>query len=806
MEKLYSPEKLVSFDSYLFDKDSVFYLDLVLAHLTKRKKSNEQTSRFHKAWVIATSILLVFLAKTGYTQDHQNNNSAIQLNSNSFRLTPDLANTRGEIWRKTPVSLHNSFEISFKIFLGSKDANGADGIAFAFQRQAGDPLTAAGRTGEGLGIGHGQTAADGTRTGGVTPSVAIEFDTHRNLEAGGTAVEPASDHIAIFKNGEEREPVAEPVQMSHTSANTEDNALHSVTIKWLRVTKTFYVYFDGNFRTSYSEDYINTVFGGDPIVYFGFTASTGDYSNIHEVHGISYTETSNVPPVASNITNAPVGSIATNVNLTDLSASDADGTIAKYTILSLPTAGTLHLNRANITVGQVLTPAEATMLAYDAPLSVSSTPTFTYSATDNEGLPSAPATFNIPVGMAAVTPSSTAIFAPPISNQATQTSIPPLSATGGTITGYTVTPANFNEGELYYATSSTGTKTLISTAGTNINVSGGGTAYLWFDPKPSYTGTSSFTYTATNSQGNTSSPATYSIPVYSPPLASNVTSFIMNTGKAAPTNPFTGTDADGRIASFKVTELPSSGTLYLNGTSVAAGTEYQATDNSLAGLTYLPNTQSPASVSFPYSAIDNEGHQSNAATYTIQVDNTPLPVELTRFSGSIELGVVRLAWSTTSEKDNDYFQVERSLNGKTFTAVGQVKGAGYSSIELAYTFQDASAPKGTVYYLLKQVDFEGEMEYSKVIALKAGGKVIAEPSLGVYPNPTNGMITLSPAALQGAATITLFQSNGRKMNQWQTQFEAGRPFMLDFSSQTSGMYFLEVQTASSKTTIRVVKM
>lgn len=99
-----------------------------------------------------------------------------------------------------------------------------------------------------------------------------------------------------------------------------------------------------------------------------------------------------------------------------------------------------------------------------------------------------------------------------------------------------------------------------------------------------------------------------------------------------------------------------------------------------------------------------------------------LPVELIGFHGKRSGLYNELEWVTASEKNADYFNVERSLDGKTFTKVGKVQAAGNSNTLKTYTFKDIA--EGVVYYRLRQIDFDGAFEYSKVIAVNSlGGEI-----------------------------------------------------------------------------------
>ncbi len=95
----------------------------------------------------------------------------------------------------------------------------------------------------------------------------------------------------------------------------------------------------------------------------------------------------------------------------------------------------------------------------------------------------------------------------------------------------------------------------------------------------------------------------------------------------------------------------------------------------------------------------------------------PLPVELTKFSASVEEPGVRLIWETASETNNDYFTLERSDNGKEYDLVERVKGAGTSSVSHGYSVLDLRPYSGTIYYRLRQTDFDGHYEYPGLLSV-----------------------------------------------------------------------------------------
>lgn len=195
------------------------------------------------------------------------NGSAIQLNDTCWTLTNAQNNQVGSIWNATKIDLNNSFQVIMELHLGCKDGDGADGILFGLQPVS----TSIGQAGEGIGFQ------------GVSPSLGIEFDTWQN----GNLNDPSSDHLAICKNGVlnhgTSNNLAGPVQANATKANIEDCQWHKLRVNWDAPTHQLEVWFDCNKRLTYTGDIVNEIFGGDPNVYWGFTAATGGANNLHQV-------------------------------------------------------------------------------------------------------------------------------------------------------------------------------------------------------------------------------------------------------------------------------------------------------------------------------------------------------------------------------------------------------------------------------------------------------------------------------------------------------------------------------------------
>ena len=141
---------------------------------------------------------------------------------------------------------------------------------------------------------------------------------------------------------------------------------------------------------------------------------------------------------------------------------------------------------------------------------------------------------------------------------------------------------------------------------------------------------------------------------------------------------------------------------------------------------------------------------------------TPLPVELIAFTATAAgPATVRLAWATASEENSQAFDVERSLNGRNFAALGTVAAAGTSSSPRSYEYLDAKLPTGAalLYYRLKQVDQDGTSSYS-VVRSVVPGPASADAGLALFPNPARaGRTTLTGAP--AGTVVRVFDALGR---------------------------------------------
>lgn len=195
------------------------------------------------------------------------NGTATQLDSICYQLTPAVPTSIASIWQEDQISLSNSFDFRFNMNFGCTDI-GADGMVFTLNTST---TTLGGSGGD---IGYGSN---------FNTSLGVEFDTYTNIDN----ADLVDDHIAIVRNGDLNHAspnnLAGPVNANTSNINIEDCEYHPVRIIWDADSMLLEVYFDCILRLSYTGDIINDIFGGDPLVYWGFTGSTGGKTNVQSI-------------------------------------------------------------------------------------------------------------------------------------------------------------------------------------------------------------------------------------------------------------------------------------------------------------------------------------------------------------------------------------------------------------------------------------------------------------------------------------------------------------------------------------------
>lgn len=175
--------------------------------------------------------------------------------------------------------------------------------------------------------------------------------------------------------------------------------------------------------------------------------------------------------------------------------------------------------------------------------------------------------------------------------------------------------------------------------------------------------------------------------------------------------------------------------------------------------------------------------------------NSNLPVELSSFTVNILSKEVLLKWVTQSEINNELFVLERSKDGHDFLPIGKVSGHGTTYERQTYQFTDHHPMKGTNYYRLKQVDFDGNFMYSAMISAE-----IEWQSGQIFPNPNNGHFSLTGIGNEDAVLVVM-NLNGKKVYE---KALSGDSHAITLPSLPKGMYLVNVISRNRVLTDRII--
>ncbi len=348
-------------------------------------------------------------------------------------------------------------------------------------------------------------------------------------------------------------------------------------------------------------------------------------------------DAANQKPIVNDITSTPVGMAAGLTLISPITATDLDGSISSYTILSVPPPyyGKLFYNSSgsiydSIMIGNLtITPAQAATLKFIPSGIFAGNASFRFLATDNNAeANTTPGIYTIPVSNA--NPVANNITNAAIGSNAGPVLISALTASDeGVIDHFIITelpdPA---EGILILDGAAVDLDQEIPVMYAN---------RLEFDPAPEFSGTTFFKYSATDNFGGVDqTPATFTIPVINQlPVADNKLSQVITNGIGTAQQDLpalTGVDNDGTIINFYIKTLPTGGTLYKNGTAITSIPTggYILSTIQATQLTFDPLDNFAGVAAFTYTVKDNSNNLSTtAATYQIPVNAPPVTSDVT---------------------------------------------------------------------------------------------------------------------------------------------------------------------------------
>ncbi|MEO6287542.1 MAG: T9SS type A sorting domain-containing protein [Dyadobacter sp.] len=251
----------------------------------------------------------------------------------------------------------------------------------------------------------------------------------------------------------------------------------------------------------------------------------------------------------------------------------------------------------------------------------------------------------------------------------------------------------------------------------------------------------------------------------------NKTLQVLNTPiPGSPTNSirrvYTFNEAFNFTGTLGVFYLPSE----LNGNIEAS---LQIATSSAAGTSYVISNGSTVDQSKHY--IFNSFNGTNLRGVSAMQAGSVLPVTLVSFTAKIENETALLQWSTSFETNSAFFEIQRSLNGKEWHAIGQVAAGGESKSMLHYAFKDPSPirvgqSKGENLYRLKMIDADETFAYSAVRSVQFEGL----NEIALFPNPAMEKVQITVEDWNKVECIYIVNA-------------AGKPVYESISSQLTGI-------------------
>lgn len=223
-------------------------------------------------------------------------------------------------------------------------------------------------------------------------------------------------------------------------------------------------------------------------------------------------------------------------------------------------------------------------------------------------------------------------------------------------------------------------------------------------------------------------------------------------------------------------------------TNIASGTLSNGVYGNTRNISsYNATTDSVVTATF------NNGFGSSSG-FAVGVDVSVLPVKYLSFIATKKTDYVQLNWSTSTEINNKWFEIERSTDLTNFEKIGMVNGAGNSNTVKNYLFNDKSMNnirEHFIYYRLKQIDVNGDFEHSVIRVIEINAN---KDEFTIYPQPAKNQLFVKCTNSE-QFRFDIIDANGRcliKGSNYGTQAE------LDISNLISGLYYLNITNAEGE--------
>lgn len=191
---------------------------------------------------------------------------------------------------------------------------------------------------------------------------------------------------------------------------------------------------------------------------------------------------------------------------------------------------------------------------------------------------------------------------------------------------------------------------------------------------------------------------------------------------------------------------------------------------------------------------------------TLGAMDPPLPIELVYFRGERKNEITTLLWQTSTETNNQRFELLRSVTGDDWNTVSTVLSKatdGNSNEILNYSFKDISVPNAAiVYYRLRQIDFDGTSTLSEIISIESDFQTSV--SANIYPNPVKNNLFLNyQSSIDELVEISIVDLSGKVfLDARESMRKGSNNLTFDVSTLTHGIYIMKLRLASKDLSLR----
>jgi hypothetical protein len=192
-----------------------------------------------------------------------------------------------------------------------------------------------------------------------------------------------------------------------------------------------------------------------------------------------------------------------------------------------------------------------------------------------------------------------------------------------------------------------------------------------------------------------------------------------------------------------------------------------------------------------------DGHTINSWWNGYEIDNLSsfdfiiLPIELIQWNAIQKGAFIQLSWTTATETNNHFFNLQRSINGEDWTTISTILGAGNSSKNIYYNEIDEDPIIGISYYRLQQIDFDGKFTNSSIISVESNS--LLNKNILVYSVQGLSYINIEQNKIK-TQDISIIDINGKMVTNYVQMIQLNNSEVkINVSDLPKGTYFVKTK-------------